>query len=367
MELLRYFPPAGASAWLDAVAADLKGRAAEETITWKPAPGVAVRALYPADDLPPSGAPLRYPALPDWTACAWLGNAADADFQARVDAATTGGAEAVAIVTTDGKWPKSPLPVFLFAAEPLAGRGKPASASGAYVWRPEIRAGSLDTVVDACWPAAHVLRAATPEIRSLGVDLAPFTAASLPGQLALALALTRRHIDRGLAAGWALPEVLTRLQFVVPLGRLFFPELARLRALPRLIGQMALAYDTGLAALPRLAILAETERPSGDDPHGHALRTTPMALAAILGGCSALLVHPGAAGPAWDRLALNTHHVLRHEAHLGRVADPGAGASYIEHLTDALARRAWRLFQILESTPNPALSDDALRAFDTAS
>jgi Methylmalonyl-CoA mutase len=366
MELLRYFPPAGAATWLDAVTADLKGRAVEETITWSPATGVAVRALYPAADLPPDGAPLRYPAATGWAACAWIGRTADANFQPRMNAAVDGGADAFACDSTGSNWPASPLPVFLFASHPFSERSVPASASGAYLWRPESRPASMNALVEACWPAANLLRTTAPGVRSLGVDLVHFSGASLPVQLALTLAIVNRHIERGLTTGWHLSEILAGLQFTIPVGRLFFPELARLRALPRLVGYMALVYDPGLRAIPRLAILTETERCSGDDPHTHALRTTPMALAAILGGSAALLVHPGGDTPAWDRLALNTHHVLRHEAYLGHVADPAAGASYIEHLTDALARRAWRLFQILESTPDPDVSIDALHTLDAA-
>jgi len=367
LDLLRYFPPAGASAWLDAVSADLKGRSVDEAMTWAPAPGVTVRALYSVDDLPAAGAPLRYPSTPGWIACASAGHSADAGFSARLNAATIGGADALAIDAADGAWPATPLPLYLFSPKPLSEQAIPTSATGAYLWRLKTRPGALSTLIDACWPAASTVRRQAPGVRTLGVDITPFAHASLSVQLAISLALVRRHIDQGLATGWPLPAVLTGLQYALPLGRLFFPELARLRALPRLVGQIALAYDPGLRALPRLALLAETERCSGDDPHTHALRTTPMALAAVLGGCTALLVHPGGDAPAWDRLALNTHHVLRHEAYLGRVSDPAAGASYIEQLTDALARRAWRLFQILETSGDPDLTDASLHTLDAAS
>jgi methylmalonyl-CoA mutase len=37
------------------------------------------------------------------------------------------------------------------------------------------------------------------------------------------------------------------------------------------------------------------------------------------------------------------------EAHLGRVADPAAGAWFIETLTDEFARKAWAFFQAIEA------------------
>jgi methylmalonyl-CoA mutase len=41
--------------------------------------------------------------------------------------------------------------------------------------------------------------------------------------------------------------------------------------------------------------------------------------------------------------------VLEHEAAFARVDDPTGGAWYVEHLTDALARAAWREFQNVEA------------------
>jgi methylmalonyl-CoA mutase len=49
------------------------------------------------------------------------------------------------------------------------------------------------------------------------------------------------------------------------------------------------------------------------------------------------------------RLALNTQLILRDEAYFDEVADPGAGSWYIEALTDAIGREAWKLFQQIET------------------
>jgi methylmalonyl-CoA mutase len=47
-------------------------------------------------------------------------------------------------------------------------------------------------------------------------------------------------------------------------------------------------------------------------------------------------------------MARNVHAILREESYLAKVADPAAGAYYIENTTYALASRAWELFQAVE-------------------
>jgi methylmalonyl-CoA mutase len=48
------------------------------------------------------------------------------------------------------------------------------------------------------------------------------------------------------------------------------------------------------------------------------------------------------------RMARNVHSILIEEAHLHRVADPGAGSGYVDALTQSLAERAWSFFQAIE-------------------
>ena len=82
------------------------------------------------------------------------------------------------------------------------------------------------------------------------------------------------------------------------------------------------------------------------DPYTNLLRATTEALSAVIGGCDSLQVQPFRFA---DRLGVNLQRILREEAHLTRVADPAGGSYYIEALTDALAREAWKLFQQIES------------------
>jgi methylmalonyl-CoA mutase len=66
----------------------------------------------------------------------------------------------------------------------------------------------------------------------------------------------------------------------------------------------------------------------------------------MLGGCESLTVLPFGFE---DHLALGVQRVLAEEAHLSAVADPAGGSYYIESLTAALAREAWKLFQRIDT------------------
>ncbi|MEZ4698825.1 MAG: methylmalonyl-CoA mutase family protein [Rhodothermales bacterium] len=365
LDLARHFPPPDPSAWLKRVAAELKGQDLASVIDWTPAPGIAVRALYPAARPGLAGVP--FPGT--WTSSAWIGALDDTQAPRRIATAAAGGADTLAGTLTSGSWPAAALPAYVFAPHASLTLG-PGTATGAFVLRAPADAApdDLDDAIRTQWVAAPAL-AEQQALRFLAIDLVPAAGRSLPVQLGLALSATRRHIELGLDAGWPIDTVLGRMLFTVPTGRLFFPELARLRALRATVDVLLRAYQPDRAAWPALHIVAETERCTDGDPYAHALRTTPMALAAIIGGCDALIIHPGretdaSRDSAWDRLALNTHHVLRYEAQIGQTADAAGGAGYVEHLTDQIARKAWRIFQAMERDRRVALGPESLDRYD---
>ena len=89
--------------------------------------------------------------------------------------------------------------------------------------------------------------------------------------------------------------------------------------------------------------------------HTNVLRNTIAAFSAAVGGADAITVYPhdwaaGASSAASRRLARNTQLLLAEESGLARVLDAGAGSGSIEAFTEALARRAWALFQEIEAS-----------------
>jgi len=89
------------------------------------------------------------------------------------------------------------------------------------------------------------------------------------------------------------------------------------------------------------------------DPHVNILRSTTEAMSAALGGADSITVAPfdecyKAPDDASRRLARNTQIILKREALLSRVADPGAGSYCLEAITDFIAREGWKSMQAIE-------------------
>ena len=136
----------------------------------------------------------------------------------------------------------------------------------------------------------------------------------------------------------------TAVDFVYAVGSNYFFEIAKLRA-ARLLWAQA-AREFGAPATTYIHVKTSTANKSIYDPYTNLLRVTTEALSAVLGGCDSLIVEPFEFS---DRLAGNVQRLLKYEAHLDQVADPAAGSYYVEWLTDALAREAWKLFQEVEA------------------
>jgi methylmalonyl-CoA mutase len=77
-------------------------------------------------------------------------------------------------------------------------------------------------------------------------------------------------------------------------------------------------------------------------------------MSAVLGGADSITVAPfdecyKTPDEASRRLARNTQILLKHEALLSRVADPGAGSYCLEVITDFIAREGWKTMQEIEA------------------
>ena len=78
------------------------------------------------------------------------------------------------------------------------------------------------------------------------------------------------------------------------------------------------------------------------------LRATTEAMSAVLGGADSISVAAfdecyRTPDEASRRLARNTQIMLKQEALLSQVADPGAGSYYLEFITDFIARESWKV------------------------
>ena len=89
------------------------------------------------------------------------------------------------------------------------------------------------------------------------------------------------------------------------------------------------------------------------DSYVNLLRSQTEAMSAALGSVHSMVVTPfdapyEEATDFSERIARNQQLIIKEESHFDRIVDPGAGSYYIEHLTDALAQEAWKIFLKVE-------------------
>ena len=154
--------------------------------------------------------------------------------------------------------------------------------------------------------------------------------------------LTNRSVPPLLAAN--------RVLFSLSVGTDYLTEIAKLRAWRYLYRRITRAY--GLPdELCQAFVQAQSSRlyQSVYSPHTNIIRHTSEAMSAVVGGCDALSTLPYAEPTDLSqRVARNISLVLKNESYLDKVADPAAGAYYLEILTAQLAEAAWKLFLAIE-------------------
>ncbi|MBR8644642.1 hypothetical protein KEH51_09565 [[Brevibacterium] frigoritolerans] len=130
----------------------------------------------------------------------------------------------------------------------------------------------------------------------------------------------------------------------------YFMSIAKLRAARRLWAGLAEAFDTASDHF-KMTIHAVTSELTETlyDQHVNILRTTNQAFAAAIGGIQYLQIHPfthatGETDEFSERIARNTHLILKEETNITTVVDPAGGSWYVEQLTDELAEKAWAKF-----------------------
>ena len=89
------------------------------------------------------------------------------------------------------------------------------------------------------------------------------------------------------------------------------------------------------------------------DAHVNLLRSQTECMSAALAGVDSITVTPfdvpyKVPDDFSERIARNQQFLLKEESHLDKVVDPAGGSYYVETLTVAIAREAWKLFLEVE-------------------
>lgn len=221
-------------------------------------------------------------------------------------------------------------------------------------------------LLDAGASTAEVTRltADSPQFRTLCVNSYAFhnAGASATQELAFTLASLADAYDQLTESGLTLEQLVPKTMLSVSVGTSYFMEIAKLRALRVLLGRFTSAYSSAPFSPFFIHSQTSTFYEAKATPNTNLLRATTEAMAAVIGGCDALTVHPfdtvlGTPAPAdrpesamdfSARIARNVSILLKQESYLDKVADPSAGSYYIEIVTHSLVEAAWDLFLTVE-------------------
>ncbi|MDQ5910258.1 MAG: methylmalonyl-CoA mutase [Pseudomonadota bacterium] len=214
----------------------------------------------------------------------------------------------------------------------------------------------LNGVYDVMAQLTGWAKANAPQLQTITVQGHPYHngGASTTQELAFALATAVDYLRAMQERGLNIDDAAPRVRFAFSIGSNFFMEIARMRAARMLWAKIVQAFG-GNAESQKMHIHARTSawNQSMYDPHVNLLRGTTEAFSAIIGGCDSLHISPfdeliRTPDEFSRRIARNTHTVLREETHITHTVDPAGGSWYVEHLTDAVARQSWSIFQEVE-------------------
>lgn len=369
--LFEDFPPVSTAEWEEAIRKDLKGADYDKRLVWHTSEGIAVKPYYRREDLDglewlTDSAPGVFPyardtrETNDWKIREWIDDVDCSKANHAARKALAAGAEEIAFRRAAPLSPQD-LHIFLEGLEKVAIHFDAQSPAliqllvGAAL--PVRGSMNLHPFRDA-ETAASLMRTTGTDFRPVTLNAASFLEAGgdTVQELAFTLAAGIEYLRQMNGRSIPIDRAAHGITFSFAIGSSYFFQIAKLRAF-RLLWARAVESFGGSKEAAKAVIDAHTAEWNQTiyDSYNNALRGTTEAMSAAIGGVDSMSVEPfdqiyREPSDASRRLARNTQIILKKEAWLDRVADPGAGSYYIEVLTDSLARAAWKMMQDLESS-----------------
>jgi methylmalonyl-CoA mutase len=372
-DLFSEFAPVSKQAWLDRIAKDLKGKPLAD-LYWHIADDLVVDPFGHPDEYPEPPAPLRQMA--GWEICEYIDAADPATANQQALEALRFGAEGlclhlhsldsavidrvfedihpdyIGLHVTTADWHALPSGGVLAKLQYLASQKGVSTKAlrGSTGYDPLALPGLRDWryLADLAVFAAD----AFPGFRTIAVQAEPAeTPAGMPDELASMLFKGNSYLQHLTSCGLSAAAAAAQLTFCTAVGKSYFPEIAKLRAFRLLWQNVLKAWKVDAAAVVTADFRPEVYT---EDLYANMIRSTTMAMSAVLGAVDRLTVLPCSAGrdmpPGFNesfsrRIARNVQHLLKMESGFDQLADPASGSYYIEKLTHQLAVAAWSRFQ----------------------
>ena len=231
---------------------------------------------------------------------------------------------------------------------------------GAIEWDPMqkmVMKGKDVTPVLAFGPKLVEVLKEYPNFRCIAVstDALNNAGAYIVQELGYALAWGNEYLQQLVDAGVDATLAAQSIKFNMGVSENYFMEIAKFRAARLLWAQIVKQYEPKSDEACKMCVNATTSKYNQTlfDSYVNLLRSQTEAMSAALGGIHSMVVTPfdapyEQATDFSERIARNQQLLIKEESHFDRIVDPSAGSYYIEHLTDALATEAWKIFLKVE-------------------
>lgn len=392
-KLFDQFPPVTTAEWREKVEADLKGVPFDKKLVWRTNEGFNVQPMYRAEDIEnldtTNSLPGEYPFVRgthtdnDWLARQEI-NAADAAAANSKAVEVLGkgitslgfklkecDADTLATLLKDidiakveinfTTCPRHAQELCDNLVKYVKAQGAADTFRGSIDFNPFKKALKHGKAFpgDIAGMAASMIAAAADVkgLRLLGVDSVMLSDAGayIYQELGYALAWGAEWLtlltDKGLSAD----EVASRVKFNMGISSNYFMEIAKFRAARMLWAQIVEQYKPASTDACKMAVHATTSKYNQTiyDAHVNLLRSQTECMSAALAGVDSITVTPfdtpyRTPDDFSERIARNQQFLLKEESHLDKVVDPAGGSYYVETLTVAIAKEAWKLFLEVE-------------------
>jgi len=196
-----------------------------------------------------------------------------------------------------------------------------------------------------------------PNLRCVMVhsDLLCNSGAYVYQELGYALAWGKEYLEQLMNAGVPVDLAAKKIKFYMGIGGNYFMEIAKFRAARMLWAQIVKQYEPKCDCAAQMCINAATTTYNQTvfDSYVNMLRSQTETMSAALAGVHSVVVTPFDAPYETptdfaERIARNQQLLLKEECHFDKIVDVSGGSYFVEELTVAIAKEAWKLFLAVE-------------------
>ena len=174
-------------------------------------------------------------------------------------------------------------------------------------------------------------------------------------ELGYALAWGKEYLDEMVEAGVPVDLAAKKIKFYMGIGGNYFMEIAKFRAARLLWAEIVKQYEPKCDCACQMVINAATTTYNQTvfDSYVNMLRSQTETMSAALAGVHSVVVTPFDAPYETptdfaERIARNQQLLLKEECHFDKIVDVSGGSYFVEELTVAIAKEAWKLFLAVE-------------------